>query len=101
MLRAEASLVLVAAWIGLGCADNDAALRVDEATSTFRDAANRTRLFHGTNFVQKSAPFYPTVADADIELLTKLGLNVVRLGVMMPGVRFPRHRPYLLRRPRL
>ena len=99
MLRAKASLVLVAAWCGLGCADNDTTLRVDEATSTFRDAANRTRLFHGTNFVQKSAPFYPTIADADIELLAKLGLNVVRLGVMMPGVRFPR--PYLLRRPRL
>ena len=61
---------------------------VDRHTSTWRDAANRTLLFHGTNFVKKDAPFFPAVADADIKLMNRMGMTVARLGVMMPGL-FP------------
>jgi len=63
-------------------------LRVDEATSTFRDKNDRTLLFHGTNFVNKASPYYPTISENDIAELRAMGLNVVRLGVMMNGL-FP------------
>mmetsp|Transcript_44454 Transcript_44454/g.74166 ORF Transcript_44454/g.74166 Transcript_44454/m.74166 type:complete len:190 (+) Transcript_44454:854-1423(+) len=63
-------------------------IRVDGETFVFRDGSNRTRLFHGTNFVTKSGDFLPKVSEATIEDLKLIGANVVRLGVMMPGV-FP------------
>ena len=60
--------------------------------SSWRDDANRTRLWHGTNFVEKSASesFYPheLVGDAaaeSVKTMNSLGFNVVRLGVMMGG----------------
>lgn len=63
-------------------------IHVDQSTSVFMDEHNRTLLWHGTNFVQKSAPYYPVVTDQDIQLMGEMGFNVVRIGVMMPGV-FP------------
>lgn len=63
-------------------------VRIDGATSTWRDRSNRTMLWHGINFVEKGHPFYPVIDDATIETMTKMGMNVVRLGVMMGGT-FP------------
>ena len=63
-------------------------IRVDRGTSTLRDNLNRTRIFHGYNFVEKSPPYYPTFTDDDIELMKNLGTTVIRLGVMMDGL-FP------------
>lgn len=64
------------------------AVRVDPTTSTFRDDANRTVLWRGVNYVNKGAPYYPTIDQGTVAELRAVGANVVRLGVMMPGV-FP------------
>ena len=63
-------------------------VHVDPLTQTFRDGANRTLLWHGVNFVEKSAPFYPNISAETVSDLRAIGANVVRLGVMMPGL-FP------------
>ncbi len=63
-------------------------IKVETFSSTFRDSLNRTRLFHGMNYVQKSPPYYPTIYKDDIEHLVNMGMNVVRLGCMLPGL-FP------------
>merc|ERR1719158_1668919 len=55
----------------------------------------RVRTFHGVNAVQKSFPWLPSTGSfdhesslnrEDISNLKKWGFNVVRLGVMWPGV---------------
>ena len=61
----------------------------------FVDTAGRERLFRGVNVVYKDPPWLPTatafntnfswVAD-DAKLLASMGFNLVRLGVMWPGV---------------
>lgn len=60
----------------LGSAD------VHTATPYIVDGARRIRIYHGTNFVQKSFPWYPGVLldSAYVENLSQLGLNFVRLG---------------------
>ena len=63
-------------------------IKVDTFSSTFKDKYNRTRLFHGINYVTKSPPYYPTIYLSDITNLINMGMNVVRLGCMMPGL-FP------------
>ena len=63
-------------------------IKVDTFSSTFKDKYNRTRLFHGINYVTKSPPYYPTIYQSDITNLINMGMNVVRLGCMMPGL-FP------------
>ena len=70
------------------CEAHLAGLHVDRDTSTFRDASNRTLLFRGTNFVQKSPPYYPTISDEDLAHLGRMGANAVRIGVMLAGL-FP------------
>ena len=59
------------------------------------DSFGRERVFHGTNVIYKTYPWHPLVNnfdyklsfnDDDITLLSNLGLNVIRLGVMWPGV---------------
>ena len=60
-------------------------IRVDTATSTFRDGLNRTRIFHGLNYVNKKSPHYPAVNADEIAKLRSMGMTAVRLGVMMPG----------------
>jgi endoglycosylceramidase len=59
------------------------------------DDSNRERFFHGVNVVYKSSPYYPitdhfnanlSYSIEDIQLLQELGVNVIRLGVMWPGV---------------
>ena len=55
----------------------------------------RARIFHGVNAVEKEAPYLPrgsgdvteqnVLSDADAELLQGLGMNLVRLGVLVVG----------------
>lgn len=61
----------------------------------FIDANGRARLFHGVNAVYKIAPWRPeltgfdyrySLSEEDAKLLSSWGFNVVRLGVMWPGV---------------
>lgn len=51
------------------------------------DQDNRTRVFHGVNFVQKGFPWYPQALldDDHIKSLRDMGLNTVRLGWMWTG----------------
>lgn len=59
------------------------------ADSSFRDAAERTVLFRGINYVNKAPPYLPgATAVGELDKLRALGANVVRLGVMLSGV-FP------------
>mmetsp|Transcript_25536 Transcript_25536/g.64093 ORF Transcript_25536/g.64093 Transcript_25536/m.64093 type:complete len:525 (-) Transcript_25536:47-1621(-) len=59
------------------------------------DQHGRTRLFHGVNAVFKQPPFHPIVdhfdpqlslCEEDMKNLQAWGFNVIRLGVMWPGV---------------
>ncbi|KAG0618715.1 hypothetical protein M758_4G087200 [Ceratodon purpureus] len=68
---------------------------VDASSGMIIDSGGRERIFHGLNVVMKASPWHPTTdmfdpelsfADADIAMLRSWGLNVVRLGVMWPGV---------------
>lgn len=68
---------------------------VDASSGMIIDSRGRERIFHGLNVVMKAAPWHPltdtfdpelSFADADIAMLRSWGLNVVRLGVMWPGV---------------
>lgn len=68
---------------------------VDASSGMIVDSLGRARIFHGLNVVMKAPPWHPrtdlfdphlSFADADIALLRSWGLNVVRLGVMWPGV---------------
>ena len=61
----------------------------------FVDAYGRERFFHGVNAVTKGPPWIPvtdsfsidiSMHDNDFQLMQKLGLNVVRLGAMWPGI---------------
>jgi endoglycosylceramidase len=60
----------------------------------FIDFHGRQRFFHGVNLIYKSAPYVPLTSEdgplsfteQDTQLLQKLGMNVVRLGVMWGGV---------------
>ena len=61
----------------------------------FIDATGRERIFHGTNAVVKGPPFVPdsrnfsvdiSMAKEDFEWMQRLGLNVLRLGVLWSGV---------------
>ena len=77
------------------CVLSHARFTVDNATHLFRDSTGRVRIFHGVNVVQKVYPYYPSLGDfdpanslnqQDMENLRSWGFNVVRLGVMWPGV---------------
>ncbi len=70
-------------------------IHIDTATRTFVDSYKRTRIYHGVNAVYKVAPWHPvvsgfdsenTLSDIDSANLKKWGFNIVRLGVMWPGV---------------
>lgn len=58
------------------------------------DSLGREVYFHGTNVVVKSFPWHPetegfsdgTFSEQDMQLLKSLGLNVIRLGFMWPGL---------------
>lgn len=70
-------------------------VRIDPGTGHFIAPDGRTMVFHGVNVVQKRFPWHPTVdrfdamhsmVEQDMDDLRSWGLNVVRLGVMWPGV---------------
>mmetsp|Transcript_3259 Transcript_3259/g.4487 ORF Transcript_3259/g.4487 Transcript_3259/m.4487 type:complete len:530 (-) Transcript_3259:1604-3193(-) len=72
-----------------------ASIRIDSTSKLFLDEFNRTRIFHGVNAVFKIAPWYPSTTGFDSENslsavdsanLKRWGFNIVRLGVMWPGV---------------
>ena len=61
----------------------------------FVDTAGRERLFRGVNVVYKDPPWLPTAPSFDTnfswvpddaKLLASMGFNLIRLGVMWPGV---------------
>jgi endoglycosylceramidase len=69
--------------------------KVDPSTQYFVDELGRVRLFHGVNAVYKVPPYIPetnsftpqtSLSAKDIALMSDWGFNVVRLGVMWPGV---------------
>jgi len=68
-------------------------ISVNPDTQTFVDNAGRERFFHGTNVVYKHFPYHPettgygpdSFSEKDMKLLQELGLNTIRLGMMMPG----------------
>ena len=69
-------------------------ISVNPARQQLVDSLGREVFFHGTNVVVKSFPWHPetegfsdgTFSEQDMELLQSLGLNVVRLGFMWPGL---------------
>ena len=69
--------------------------KVELNEGTFVNAIGRELLFHGTNAIVKEPPWYPewkefsedvSMAEHDFLLMEELGMNVLRLGVMWPGV---------------
>jgi endoglycosylceramidase len=70
-------------------------IKVNTETHGFVDQYNREVYFHGVNAVYKIAPWHPStsgfdannsLSDVDAQNLRSWGFNVVRLGVMWPGV---------------
>jgi len=70
-------------------------VRIDPATGQFVDTYGRVRVFHGVNVVYKKAPWLPSndsfdtensLVAEDMERLADWGFNVIRLGVMWPGL---------------
>jgi endoglycosylceramidase len=68
---------------------------VDPSSGHFVDGHGRVRIFHGVNVVYKKEPWFPpsdkfdatdSLDNKTIDLLRAWGFNVVRLGVMWPGV---------------
>eukprot|EP00756_Hemistasia_phaeocysticola_P032713 Hpha_TRINITY_DN16425_c0_g3::TRINITY_DN16425_c0_g3_i4::g.159468::m.159468/K05991/E3.2.1.123; endoglycosylceramidase len=63
-------------------------IHIDPVANVWRDGKNRSLIFRGTNFVKKEPPYYVQITDDDIQAMHEMGMNTVRLGVMMPGL-FP------------
>jgi len=71
----------------------NAFISVNPDTQMLIDHAGREMFFHGTNVVYKHYPFHPdingfgpdTFSEQDMKLLQELGLNTIRLGMMLPG----------------
>jgi len=69
-------------------------ISVDPETGHFIDKYGRVRIFHGVNAVLKESPWLPKTDDftedsldpKTMDFLQDWGFNVVRLGVMWPGV---------------
>jgi len=90
-----AAAALVLAALACGAAAQDGPVRVDNSTKFFVTPDGRARLFHGVNAVYKVPPWHPetqafntdtSLSAEDIADLAAWGFNVVRLGVMWPGV---------------
>lgn len=88
------ALVVMACIFAVAALEVDP-IHIDPATGHYMDSHGRTRIFHGMNVVYKKAPWYPpskTFNPADsldaetMDLMQHWGFNVVRLGVMWPGV---------------
>ena len=87
-MRELRGTVCVLACVLLLCKQSAGKPRVSVLGTSFRDESNRSLIFHGVNYVSKSAPYIPQVDAAEIQALKSIGSNAVRLGVMMTGV-FP------------
>ena len=70
-------------------------IKINPSSKKFVDENGRIRFFHGVNAVYKIAPWHPTTSGfdsnntlslIDAQNLNAYGLNIVRLGVMWPGV---------------
>merc|ERR1719300_895457 len=68
---------------------------VDTQKNRIIDQYGRERLFHGTNVVQKTAPFIPITShfdarysfvEDDAKLMASMGYNTIRLGVLWAGL---------------
>ncbi len=69
--------------------DGHSAARIGHAGRWITDAAGRAMVLHGLNMVYKLPPYYPAAAGFgadDAALLQRLGLNVVRVGVIWKAV---------------
>lgn len=97
MQMSQRSLLLfyTLAVCNLSAVECIAEYHVDSSSGMIVDNLGRERIFHGLNVVMKAPPWHPltdtfdphlSFADADIAMLSSWGLNVVRLGVMWPGV---------------
>jgi len=84
-------LLLVCLFLGLA----KGVIQINNDTLQYVDDAGRTRLFHGLNGVYKIPPWHPELEDfntyssmvtEDFKDLQRWGFNVMRLGVMWPGV---------------
>ncbi|KAF9925208.1 hypothetical protein FBU30_004966 [Linnemannia zychae] len=93
-LSAAVGAVVLSA-LQIAQADISKIVRVDQNTQQLIDAEGRSRWFHGINMVKKSHPWHLDVekfvsgwsfVDRDIELLRKMNINSVRLGVHWAGV---------------
>ena len=85
-------LLIPLAFVGV-CAVSPISVAPD--TLRFVDANGRERIFHGTNAIVKGPPWYPdhasfstdiSMGEHDFDVMVSLGLNVLRLGLMWPGV---------------
>jgi len=72
-----------------------AVIKVNPANQFLVDELGRVRLFHGVNAVYKLPPWHPhtsgfdpinSLSEIDAQNLQNWGFNMVRLGVMWPGV---------------
>jgi len=79
----------------LGSASALERVRIDPTSGHFITPDGRTKVFHGVNIVEKRFPWYPAIdkfdpmsslVEQDMDDLASWGFNVVRLGVMWPGV---------------
>jgi len=84
-------LTLLFAILTLGSVD----AHISTKNKQFVDEDGRTHIFRGQNAVYKIAPWLPkahgwdsetTLSDVDARNLKKWGFNVIRLGVMWPGL---------------
>merc|ERR1711973_76120 len=74
---------------------HSAQFSVDTQKNRIIDQYGRERLFHGTNVVQKTAPFIPitthfdarySFVEDDAKLMASMGYNTIRLGVLWAGL---------------
>jgi endoglycosylceramidase len=95
LLRLVALAVAAGATTSSGGLDRITLQHRRDGPLSFVDSAGRERLFHGTNVVVKGPPWYPdfntfspdiSMAAEDFQWMQKLGLNVIRLGVIWAGL---------------
>lgn len=66
-----------------------------DSLNNFIDNYGRIRIFHGVNAVYKISPWIPitegfdkdnSLSDIDASIIKSWGMNIIRLGIMWPGV---------------
>ena len=73
------------------CQSTDLFIAVNPETNMLVDSLGRERFFHGTNVVVKHKPFHPELhgyskdsfSEIDMKILQSLGLNTIRLGMVV------------------